>query len=191
VEEIRGVDSASALKVLLERALVKVLGRKDEPGRPLLYGTAPAFLDLFGLKSLSDLPTLKEFAELTDESRALFARKTGEAIDEIGDLPLAAAEPEEEGAAEPEEAGAAEPEEAGQAEPDGEGRPAPGGEGPAGAEREERAERGAGPGSEAEAPAAPGEGEQAAREAEGPAELGVGPAEGASGEGPSGPGERR
>src|SRR5690606_26780750 len=48
LEEIRGVDSGSALKVLLERGLVKILGRKDEVGRPLLYGTTPLFLEFFG-----------------------------------------------------------------------------------------------------------------------------------------------
>ena len=88
LEEIRGVDSASALKVLLERGMLKILGRKDEPGRPLIYGTTPAFLELFGMKSLEDLPTLKEFSELTDESKALFARKTGEDIDSIGDIEI-------------------------------------------------------------------------------------------------------
>lgn len=81
LEEIRGVDSGSALKVLLDRGLVRLLGRKDEPGRPLLYGTTPEFLEFFGLKSLKDLPTLREFSELTDESRALFQRKMGEPVD--------------------------------------------------------------------------------------------------------------
>ncbi|HBQ17052.1 MAG TPA: SMC-Scp complex subunit ScpB, partial [Myxococcales bacterium] len=86
LEEIRGVDSGSALKVLLDRGVLKILGRKDEPGRPLLYGTTPFFLEFFGLNSLDELPTLKEFSELTDESRALFARKTGEDIESIADI---------------------------------------------------------------------------------------------------------
>src|SRR5690606_38643840 len=86
LEEIRGVDSASALKVLLERGLIKILGRKDEAGRPLLYGTTPNFLEFFGLRSLDELPTLKEFSELSEESRALFARKIGEDIDTIGEI---------------------------------------------------------------------------------------------------------
>ena len=80
MDEIRGVDCGSAIKVLLERGLIKILGRKEEPGRPLLYGTTPAFLEFFGLASLGDLPTLKEFSELSDESRALFERKMGEAL---------------------------------------------------------------------------------------------------------------
>lgn len=81
VDEIRGVDSGPALKVLAERNLVKVLGRKDEPGRPLLYGTSEHFLEFFGLSNLRDLPTLKEFSELTEESRQLFERRMGEPLD--------------------------------------------------------------------------------------------------------------
>jgi len=60
IEEIRGVDSGSALHTLLERGLIRVMGRKDLPGRPIVYGTTKAFLELFGLNTLSDLPTIKE-----------------------------------------------------------------------------------------------------------------------------------
>ncbi len=60
IEEIRGVDSGSVLHTLLERGLIKVMGRKDLPGRPIVYGTTKTFLELFGLNTLSDLPTLKE-----------------------------------------------------------------------------------------------------------------------------------
>lgn len=88
LEEIRGVDCGSALKVLLEKNLIRILGRKDEAGRPLLYGTTPYFLEFFGLNSLVDLPTLRELGELTDESKALFQRKMGEAIDTIGDIAI-------------------------------------------------------------------------------------------------------
>jgi segregation and condensation protein B len=79
VDEIRGVDSGAALKMLLERELVKILGKKDEPGRPLLYGTTPQFLEFFGLKSLKDLPTLREFTELSDDSKRTYERELGEA----------------------------------------------------------------------------------------------------------------
>jgi segregation and condensation protein B len=85
IDEVRGVDSGSALKVLVERGLLKLLGRKDEPGRPLLYGTTPAFLELFGLASLKDLPTLKEFSELSEESRGLFERRMGEPVPDVED----------------------------------------------------------------------------------------------------------
>ena len=95
VDDVRGVDSGSSLKVLTDRGLVKILGRKDEPGRPLVYGTTPQFLEFFGLGSLKDLPTLQEFSDLTDEHKALFQEKTGESID-IAAAELAAAEAMEE-----------------------------------------------------------------------------------------------
>jgi segregation and condensation protein B len=64
IEEIRGVDSGSVLHTLLERGLVKVMGRKELPGRPIVYGTSKAFLELFSLNSLSDLPRLQEIQPL-------------------------------------------------------------------------------------------------------------------------------
>jgi segregation and condensation protein B len=91
VDDVRGVDSGSALRMLAERSLVKILGRKDEPGRPLVYGTTARFLEFFGLSSLQDLPTLKEFSDLTEEHKALFELKTGESID-IAAAELAATE---------------------------------------------------------------------------------------------------
>ncbi|MCB9614337.1 MAG: SMC-Scp complex subunit ScpB [Sandaracinus sp.] len=81
VDDIRGVDSGAALKVLSDRNLIKILGRKDEPGRPLLYGTTPQFLEFFGMASLRDLPTLQEFSELNEESRGIFERRMGEPLD--------------------------------------------------------------------------------------------------------------
>ncbi len=78
VDDIRGVDCGPVLKGLLERELVRILGKKDEPGRPMLYGTTPAFLELFGLKSLQELPTLREFAELSEDSRKKYEETMGE-----------------------------------------------------------------------------------------------------------------
>src|SRR5262249_4252794 len=52
------------------RALVRILGKKEEPGRPLLYGTTREFLQFFNLRDLRELPTLREFHELSDEHRA-------------------------------------------------------------------------------------------------------------------------
>src|SRR4051812_13714922 len=78
IDDIRGVDSGPVLKGLLERDLVKILGKKDEPGRPMLYGTSAGFLDLFNMQSLQDLPTLKEFTELSEESRRRFEQQLGE-----------------------------------------------------------------------------------------------------------------
>jgi segregation and condensation protein B len=78
VDDVRGVDSGPVLKLLLERDLVRILGKRDEPGRPLIYGTTTQFLEFFGLKSLKDLPTLREFTELTDESREKYEDELGE-----------------------------------------------------------------------------------------------------------------
>jgi len=67
IEDIRGVDSAGVIKGLLDKRFVKIIGRKDVPGRPILYATTKEFLQYFGLKDISDLPTLKEFNELAEE----------------------------------------------------------------------------------------------------------------------------
>jgi segregation and condensation protein B len=60
VETVRGVDTGGVLESLVEKRLVKVVGRKDVPGRPLVYATTQEFLELFGLKSIRELPTLPE-----------------------------------------------------------------------------------------------------------------------------------
>jgi len=80
IDDVRGVDSGSAIKLLLERNVIKIIGKKEEAGRPILYGTTPEFLSLFGLNTLRDLPTLREFAELTAESRDMFERRIGEPL---------------------------------------------------------------------------------------------------------------
>jgi segregation and condensation protein B len=64
VEHLRGVDCGGILKSLLEKHLVRILGKKDIPGRPLIYGTSKEFLEIFGLKDLKSLPTLKEIQAL-------------------------------------------------------------------------------------------------------------------------------
>lgn len=64
VEHLRGVDCGGVLKSLLEKRLVRILGKKDIPGRPLIYGTSKEFLEIFGLKDLKSLPTLREIQAL-------------------------------------------------------------------------------------------------------------------------------
>jgi segregation and condensation protein B len=64
VDSIRGVDSLKAIRNLLEKGLIRVMGRKDEAGRPLLYGTTKRFLERFGLKDLASLPALEELQEM-------------------------------------------------------------------------------------------------------------------------------
>jgi len=63
IEEIRGVNTVGVLSTLLDRNLIKIMGKKDAVGRPIIYGTTREFLEYFGLKDLSDLPTLKDFSE--------------------------------------------------------------------------------------------------------------------------------
>jgi segregation and condensation protein B len=86
IDDVRGVDSGAVLKTLLERDLIRILGHKDEPGRPILYGTGAQFLELFALKSLGDLPTLREFTELNEESRRVVERELGEAMEERAEI---------------------------------------------------------------------------------------------------------
>ncbi|MDW7710769.1 MAG: SMC-Scp complex subunit ScpB [Deferrisomatales bacterium] len=67
VEEVRGVDCGGVLKTLLDKGLVRILGKKDVAGRPLLYGTSRKFLESFGLSSLADLPSLRDIEDLLAE----------------------------------------------------------------------------------------------------------------------------
>ncbi len=66
IEHLRGVDSGGVLKTLLERKLIRIIGKKDIPGKPLIYGTSKEFLEVFGLKDLASLPSLKEMQELLE-----------------------------------------------------------------------------------------------------------------------------
>ena len=67
IEQIRGVDSGAVLKTLLSLSMIRILGRKEAPGRPILYGTTRDFLEYFGLRDIESLPTLEEVTELLDE----------------------------------------------------------------------------------------------------------------------------
>lgn len=68
IEELRGVNTSGTVKLLLDRNLVKVIGRKNVPGRPLLYSTTNKFFEYFGLKDLSDLPTFREWQEIQQKA---------------------------------------------------------------------------------------------------------------------------
>ena len=98
IDEIRGVDSGGTLKTLLDRSLIRIVGKKEEPGRPILYGTTKEFLEFFNLRDLKDLPTLREFHELSEEHLAQVAALEGVA-------PEGSIEKEGEGGAAPAEAG--------------------------------------------------------------------------------------
>jgi segregation and condensation protein B len=98
IEDVRGVDCGAVLKALLERRLVKILGKKEEPGRPILYGTTREFLEFFALKDLASLPTLREFHELSEEHREIVEKETpppvtagiAGIVEELGDPKVAA-----------------------------------------------------------------------------------------------------
>lgn len=66
-DHIRGVDCGGTIKMLLEKNLLRIVGKKEEPGRPLLYGTSPDFLSFFNLPTLNELPSLRNIADF-DES---------------------------------------------------------------------------------------------------------------------------
>ncbi len=74
IEAIRGVMIDGVVKTLVERDLIRILGRKHEVGRPMLYGTSSAFLGYFGFKDLSELPTLKEIQALAPDTAGIEAR---------------------------------------------------------------------------------------------------------------------
>ena len=66
IEKIRGVDVSGSLKGLLEKKLTRIVGRKNVPGKPIMYGTTKRFLEVFDLKDLSELPTLREITEMEE-----------------------------------------------------------------------------------------------------------------------------
>ena len=96
IDDIRGVDCGPVLKTLLDRGLVRIIGKKEEVGRPMLYGTTPEFLRVFNLRDLAELPTLREFHELGAEEKAKVDAEHGvtagapDAGAGVGDLAAAA-----------------------------------------------------------------------------------------------------
>lgn len=82
IEMIRGVNSDGVVAHLLSKELIKVIGRKDVPGRPFVYGTTKQFLEYFGLKSLDDLPTLEEFPSLQPTNDSVILELTDDDMQE-------------------------------------------------------------------------------------------------------------
>ncbi len=105
VEQIRGVDAGPVLRSLLQRHLIRIAGHREVPGRPILYATTRRFLEVFGLAKLSDLPTLRDLAQLapdaeTDAEPAGFGESAGE-TDALVDASEAADDAAQEEGAEP------------------------------------------------------------------------------------------
>lgn len=70
ISALRGVDSTHTLKVLLQKKMIKIVGRKKSPGRPLIYRTTDKFLTYFGLDSIKDLPSEEEISTLLEEEKS-------------------------------------------------------------------------------------------------------------------------
>ena len=88
IDYIRGVDSGGVLKTLLDKRLIKIIGKKELPGRPLVYGTTQEFLEVFSLKDISALPNLQDMKQMSAAEEELERNQT--------ELPLPAAEPTDE-----------------------------------------------------------------------------------------------
>jgi segregation and condensation protein B len=83
IEEIRGVDTGAVLKGLLDRHLVRIAGQREVPGRPMLYATTRRFLEVFGLESLKNLPSLRELNDMAEQEGVAPAQsQLGEVADE-------------------------------------------------------------------------------------------------------------
>jgi segregation and condensation protein B len=101
VDRIRGVDVSGALKGLLEKKLVRIVGRKDVPGKPIIYGTTRKFLEVFNLRDLSELPTLRDLKDLQDAGSGPIAgavkdsRGDGATVQELKDSPREGGERQE------------------------------------------------------------------------------------------------
>lgn len=95
IEEIRGVETSGVLRTLLERKLVRIVGRKEVPGRPIMYGTTKFFLEHFGLQELSQLPPLREFKELGEAEQALLPIEDTTIVGEVPSREAEGGEPAE------------------------------------------------------------------------------------------------
>lgn len=89
IEEVRGVAvNTHIIKVLTERNWIKIIGHRDVPGKPALYGTTKEFLDYFNVKSLSELPTLNDLANLDELEKQLTAQMSLNLNPAESDLPI-------------------------------------------------------------------------------------------------------
>ncbi len=92
IEQIRGVEVSTVLRTLLERKLIRMVGRKDVPGRPIMYGTTKLFLQQFGLSDLSQLPPLREFKELGEAEQAMLPVEDGLFVGDHETVPAGASD---------------------------------------------------------------------------------------------------
>ncbi|MBI3179994.1 MAG: SMC-Scp complex subunit ScpB [Deltaproteobacteria bacterium] len=104
IDHIRGVDSGAPLHLVLERGLLRITGKKEEPGRPLLYATTREFLSFFNLASLAELPSLREYHELSEESQDEVAQHDQLTLSDLRERAKGLGTQDEPGVAELEEA---------------------------------------------------------------------------------------
>ncbi len=88
IDYVRGVDSGGVIKTLLDKRLIKIVGKKELPGRPLVYGTTQEFLEVFGLKDISALPNIQDIKQISPAEEELERNQT--------ELPLPTTEPSDE-----------------------------------------------------------------------------------------------
>jgi segregation and condensation protein B len=88
IDYVRGVDSGGVIKTLLDKRLIKIVGKKELPGRPLVYGTTQEFLEVFGLKDISALPNIQDIKQISSAEEELERNQT--------ELPLPTTEPTDE-----------------------------------------------------------------------------------------------
>ena len=102
IEQVRGVDCGPVVRNLLERHLLRLAGHRDVPGRPMLYGTTRRFLELFGLASLEDLPSLRDLDELVRAAAAAGSVEVESGVEADGAAEVEAADAADDGADEDE-----------------------------------------------------------------------------------------
>ena len=85
VEHVRGVDSGGVLKTLVEKKLVRIMGKRDEPGQPLIYGTTKEFMEIFGLSSLKEVPPLTDLKELAERHLVSQSGEESTADESVGE----------------------------------------------------------------------------------------------------------
>ncbi len=101
IDEIRGVDCGGVLRGLIDKNLVKTMGRRKVPGKPMMYGTTKRFLEYFGLAKLADLPTMDEFQEELDamlsqeEPQEALEVAEADTTEEVNGEPMEIEEPQE------------------------------------------------------------------------------------------------
>lgn len=90
IEDLRGVDSGAVVKNLLERNLIRIIGKKDAPGKPVVYGTSTRFLEVFSLRDLGGLPSLRDLKELDEggEQLTLPAVPRGDGVEGEAEEPV-------------------------------------------------------------------------------------------------------